>query len=562
MLTGHGLLVAALGLVVACCSGPAQVVGTAPQPKPQPHSQPGRCLLLTTNDSESNFDGPRAGAPGSQEFLVPIARVAGEKQRMQADRGAANVLLVEGGDVLQGRYLARADGNRADAAAAALGLYERAGYDLGVFGNHEFDGGPKVLRAALERLTRYRLLVANLDAAGTALDPVTDQRAGGRLYEATALVECGGLRVGFFGLLTPTTKTISDFGDVRFASDPLVSPAREAVAALRGAGAEVVVALTHLGVGDDVALAAAVTGIDAIVGGHSHTALPQARRVGRTWITQTGARFANLGRLEFVRGADGGFDPAQTSWRLDPIDGALAPDPAIVAAAAALRATLVPERTIGSRAIAWDLTPGRLVPYARRTARAMATRASAATLRPVDGALMNLGGLRSATLYPVGPVTNVDVAAIHPFPNRLVVVDLPGAHLRAVLEHICSAAGDDRHGAGAVTWGIAFRCDVQRKMVRYEWQDNRPIRIAEPGERVLDATVAGRPLQPSATYRLATLDYLAKGGSGYFPLTLGDRRCLDGQPFVPARPCETTPLLADVIEDAVRAGTLDADLPN
>ncbi|MSP92544.1 MAG: bifunctional metallophosphatase/5'-nucleotidase [Myxococcales bacterium] len=523
--------------------------------------EPGRCLLLTTNDSEANFDGPRIGAPGLAEFLVPVARVAGEKRRMQAQRGTGNVLLVEGGDVLQGRYLARADGNRAAAAAAALRLYERAGYDLGVLGNHEFDGGPRVLRAALEGLARYRLLVANLDAAGTSLDPATDKRAGERLHEATALVACGGMRVGFFGLLTPTTKTISDFGDVRFAADPLVGPARAAVAALRSQGADVVVALTHLGVGQDVDLALAVTGIDAIVGGHSHTALPVARRVGATWITQAGARFAHLGRLEFVRAAAGGFDPAQTTWRLDPIDAGMAADPAIVAAVDSLRATLVPERTIGTRAVPWDLTPPGLLPYAQRTARAMAAHATQATGRSIDGALMNLGGLRSATVYPAGPVTNVEVAAIHPFSNRLVVIELSGAQLRAVLEHVCSAAGDDRHGAGAVTWGISFRCDVARPPVRYVWQDNRPTAIAMPGERVVDATVGGRPLKPRATYHLATLDYLAKGGSGYFALTLGDCRCLDGQPFVPTRPCAGTPLLSDIIEQAVRAGAMDADLP-
>lgn len=272
---------------------PAVVAAVAPVEK--------RCLLLNTNDSESNFDGSRCGdkacpTPTTSGFLGTIARIAGEKQR-QLQKRPGGVLLVEGGDVLQGRYLERQDGDRALAAKQAWHLYDRAGYDFGTLGNHEFDGGPKVLRTAMQGLQRYRILMANLDAVGTSLDPTTT--TGRPLYDETALVDCGGIKVGLFGLLTPSTKTISDFGDLRFrnADDTLRVSARAAVAALKSQGAQVIVALTHIGLEDDKVLANDVPEIDAIVGGHSHTVLPQRVQVGKTLIVQTGSRFAYLGFL-------------------------------------------------------------------------------------------------------------------------------------------------------------------------------------------------------------------------------------------------------------------------
>jgi 2',3'-cyclic-nucleotide 2'-phosphodiesterase (5'-nucleotidase family) len=534
-------------LLIACggapVAAPASIASVAP-------AGPGRCLLLTTNDSEAHFDGAR-DAEGT--WLGSIARVAAAKQAAIQERGTGNVLLLEGGDVLQGRYMTRQDGNRKQAAVAALQLYERAGYDYGVLGNHEFDAGPKILRAALEGLSRYRIVVSNLDAQGTALDPVTadPQRP---LYTETAVVDCGGIRLGLFGLLTPSTKTISDFGDVRFPADAVHGPARAAVQKLRAGGAQVVVALTHLGIEHDVVLAQAVTGIDAIVGGHSHTKLSEPRRVGATWITQTGSHFSGLGRLDLVAADGGGLAGAGTTWQVQPLD-AHPEEPTIKAAVDELRQSLLPEVVLGERKVAWDLRPGLgLYEYGRRAARGLLQHVQRLG-RPVDAALLNIGGLRSATLYPPGPATSLDVAAIHPFPNRIVVVRLTGAQVKLLAEHTC---GGSERGVGA---GIAFACDNTRRPIDYTWRDHKPTAVAFPGERVQGLELGGKAVEPTRTYAVATLDYLARGGSGFFALTQGERTCLDGAPFAMPQGCPNSPLLADVIGAEVTLGTLDAPLP-
>ena len=545
---------------VAGCGGAAQSAGHGELDRPGGGGGPSRCLILTTNDSEANFDGARS-ADGAG-YVGTIARVAAWKQRMAAQH-PGGVLLVEGGDVLQGRFMARADGDRAQAMRAAWQVYEQAGYDFGALGNHEFDAGPKPLRFALQGLRRYRLLVANLLAQGTALDPAESGRPLG-LFGQTALADCAGIRVGLFGLLTPTSRTISQMGDVKMPAEPLRQPAREAVAQLRQQGAQVVVLLSHLGLEEDVALAADVTGIDVIVGGHSHTRMPREKRVGETLITQTGSRFSNLGELEAVLDGDGqGLDLQRSRWSLRAIDQALPLDAAVQAKVDQLRATLVAELMIGHRKQAWDLTNPRGT-YSVLATRALVQSAQAAVQSwpgdqrtpAVTAGLLNAGGFRSHTLYPVGPVTNLDIAAIHPFANRAVVVGLTGQQLIDTLEHGC-APGSDGHGQGLVFFGLSSSCDRSKPVARYRMVEGKPVELIERGQRLVDPRIAGQPIDPSGRYRIATIDYLAKGGSGYFSLTQGDRRCWDGAVFgVEGGRC-ASPLIAEVIEAAVRSGGLD-----
>ena len=549
---GTGLV---LTVLTAACGGAQAGGGVPPSVGTVAPAAPvlRRCLLLTTNDSESNFDGVVRGADGTTQYLYPLARIASAKRQALAER-PDGVLLLEGGDVLQGRFLERQDGDRPRAMADNWPMYERAGYDFGVLGNHEFDQGPKAVRRALQALTTYRILASNVDGTGTALEPDDPQHPDG-LFGATALARCGGVQLGLFGLLTPSTRTISDLGDVKLR--PLEVAAQAAIARLRTQGAETIVLLSHLGVEDDLKLAAAVSGIDLIVGGHSHTRLERALHVGQTWVTQTGARFERLGRLDLAIGADGHIDPA-SHYALVPPE-TYPPDPAIVAATEQLLHQLVAEKVIGKREFAWDVMHVAQSQYAARATRAVAQHAAAVSHRRVDGALLNTGGFRSHTLYPPGPVTNLEVSAIHPFRNRVVLVSLSGAQLRDVLEHACGHADNVEHGANSVLWGITMRCDVQRPAARYTYVEQKPVAIAAHGERATDIAVGGQPLQPGATYTLATLDYLARGGSSYLPLQLGERKCLDGTPFraEDKTTCSDTALLADVIAAEVAAGHLD-----
>lgn len=503
-----------------------------------------RCLILATNDSESHFDGPKLA---SGEYAYPIARVAAVKKRELAKHPGA-VLLVEAGDVLQGRYMERQDANPVAARHAALTAYGAAGYDFMTLGNHEFDAGPGLPLAMVEAgdlSNRHWPLVLSANVK------LAEPGGGWRAPLPSARVPCGGIDLGLLGLLTPSTKTISDAGATRI-EDP-ASTARSVRSSME---AQAFLVLSHLGVDDDVQLAKDVTGIDVIIGGHSHTALQQPIRVGRTAIGQAGSRFAYLAFWELTELA-GKLD---VRYHLEAIDEHMPIDVEVKAQVDAVRQTLIPEVVIGERKSAWDLVDVAHSSYPPRATRAVVEYAQRVTGQHVDGALLNVGGFRSATVYPPGPVTNVEVRAVHPFKNRLTLVKLTGAQLKAVLENACTTGHSERHGRNLVAWGVQFECAIDKPAIVYEMRDNAPVAVASQGQRAT-AMVNGKPLDLNASYTIVTLDYLAKGGSNYFAFTQTERKCMDGKPFEPKTPCPGTPLLSAVIEEAVRDGSLDRPLP-
>lgn len=157
-------------------------------------------------------------------------------------------------------------------------------------------------------------------------------------------------------------------------------------------------------------------------------------------------------------------------------------------------------------------------------------------------------------------MTNVEVSAIHPFKNRVVLITLTGEQLRDTMEHACSPGHNDAHGRRAVLAGMTLRCDPNKPETVYRFVDNKPVEILQRGQRVVELLVGGKPYDHKANYTIATLDYLARGGSGYLPLEQGQRKCSDGKTFVNTDSCAHTPLLAQIIEMAVIDGSLDQPL--
>jgi 2',3'-cyclic-nucleotide 2'-phosphodiesterase (5'-nucleotidase family) len=108
-----------------------------------------------------------------------------------------------------------------------------------------------------------------------------------------------------------------------------------------------------------------------------------------------------------------------------------------------------------------------------------------------DIAMHNNGGIRAA--LPKGPITYGQLYAVLPFDNQVVALDLTGEQVLRILEHSVANRSPNMQVAG-----LAFRFDGTRSV----------------GQRVLEATVGGQPLDPEAVYRLVTIDYLAAGGDG------------------------------------------------
>jgi len=156
-------------------------------------------------------------------------------------------------------------------------------------GNRESHPRAECFPRKLDR-ARFPILCANLIAKGGAPTPTVPH----------ALLERDGLRVGVFGVTVPmfTRKQWSQpFCDYCFA-DPLES-AQEQATALRGE-VDLLIALTHIGHRQDLALAAACPELDLVIGGHSHTDLTEPAWVGGVPVVQarSHAFLAGIARLE------------------------------------------------------------------------------------------------------------------------------------------------------------------------------------------------------------------------------------------------------------------------
>nr|MBA3670946.1 metallophosphatase [Gemmatimonadaceae bacterium] len=251
--------------------------------------------LLHTNDLHG-----RVYLPGQPQGLAKIATMA---RQIRAEGG--RVLLLDGGDIIHGTPEMLAFGGR-----PMIEAMNATGFDAAVSGNHEFDFGQRVTRAAFSAAA-FPMLSANV------LDTKTRLPWGG--LQPYVIRNVRGIRVAIFGLTTVQTVDIEwprTLEGITFA-DP-IETARALVPLLRSREhADVVIALTHLGVSVDSALARAVPGIDVVLGGHSHTRLSQQVWVDNSLITQTWSYARLLGRTDLLlaRTDSGGYRIREVNGR-------------------------------------------------------------------------------------------------------------------------------------------------------------------------------------------------------------------------------------------------------
>ncbi|MCC5925561.1 MAG: bifunctional metallophosphatase/5'-nucleotidase [Bacteroidetes bacterium] len=235
------------------------------------------------------------GSPGART-RGGIARVAMVIERIRAEKSAAGeeVLVVSSGDFISGSPFSWLVLNE---SSPELDLMQMAGYDVVTLGNHEFDYGPEILAEYLKRLG-YPATAAKLPIVASNTVIPDGHALGETGLRNTYIRELdNGLRVGFFGLMGKHADSVAPMAEsITFADQH--ETARAMVAELRNAGADVIVLLSHSGEAEEQELAAAVPGIDVIIGGHTHAILAMPIRVGSTLIVQTGTEYQYLGKLE------------------------------------------------------------------------------------------------------------------------------------------------------------------------------------------------------------------------------------------------------------------------
>jgi 5'-nucleotidase len=262
----------------------------------------GRITLLHTNDTHSRIEpfGPGNGAISGKGGMARRATLV-----RQLRQQLGSVLLLDAGDTFQGtpyfnRYKGRLD----------YQLMRMIGYDATTLGNHDFDNGVGMLVEAMESMEQlqhknppFAFLNCNFDCKGA---PGLAKRIRPYLIREFPGVRVGitGVGVAFGGLVAPKNHEGITWKDPFESLKPVVKRLREVEKA------DLVVVLSHLGYDnrdsahDDLRMPGQVAGIDAIVGGHSHTFLDAPVKVkqaqGETLVFQVGFGGVNLGRMDFA----------------------------------------------------------------------------------------------------------------------------------------------------------------------------------------------------------------------------------------------------------------------
>ena len=276
---------------------------------------PIRLTILHTNDLHSRIE-PFPEGSGQWAGLGGMARRAALIKDIRSKE--PNVLLLDSGDIFQGTPYFNFFGGELE-----YKLMSQMAYDASTLGNHDFDNGLEGLQRQLPNAT-FPFLIANYDFSKTLL--------AGR-FVPYKVFEKQGVRIGVFGLGIELAGLVADknFGGTVYL-DP-IAKAREMVTQLRGPEkCDLVICLSHLGYKyagdklDDRKLAAQVSGVDLILGGHTHTFMDAPEPIVSpdghpTLINQVGWSGINLGRLDYEFSVKG-KRPGLASATVMPVRGA------------------------------------------------------------------------------------------------------------------------------------------------------------------------------------------------------------------------------------------------
>ena len=402
-----------------------------------------------------------------------------------------NWVLLDGGDQFQGTlFFSYYKGQ------LAAEMMNQMGYTAMTVGNHEFNHGPEVLRGFIDSV-EFPVLMSNADYTG---EPLLKDA----LIKST-VIEQGGEKVGLIGLTPQSTAELSSPGPNITFTDP--APAAQAeVDKMLADGVNKIILLSHSGYEIDKYIADATNGIDVIVGGHTNTYLnsnddgadgPYPTVQNGVQIVQAYAYGKYLGELNVTFDDAGNVTEAVGGPIL--MDASVTEDEAVKARIAEAAKPLDEIRNAVVAEAAQPIEGDRKVCRAMECPMGSAiTDAMLARVKDqgIDVAIQNGGGIRAS--IDAGEITMGEVLTVLPFQNTLSTFQVSGAVLKAALENGVSQIEE---GAGRFP---------QVAGMSYVFDASMPA-----GERIVEVSVGGAPLDMDKVYGVVSNNYVRNGGDGY-----------------------------------------------
>ncbi|MEW6444062.1 MAG: 5'-nucleotidase C-terminal domain-containing protein [bacterium] len=439
---------------------------------------PLRLTVLFFNDLHGHLlpftvkqdDGTRVEVGGIARIATLIRAI-----RTRNEAQGARTLVLVAGDILQGTPMSTVFHGEPDVESL-----NAIGVDAMVVGNHEFDFGLENFQA-LRKRAQFPFISANLMWKDSGR-PVCDAYAAFTLTDRIRVTVVGATTAQLLTSTRPENVVLLEV------IDPM-RIVREVYESSLGKGP--VILLSHSKAQADEAMAAALPGLVAVIGGHDQVLLNPCKEVGGVHIFQAFEKGRYLGRFDLIIDPRSG-KAAVASWTYVPITADIRPDPEVDRLVEAYHARLDKQfkEVIGECMVFMDGERER-IRYEETNLGDFVTD----IMRGSTGAeiaLLNAGSLRAS--LDEGPITLEEVFKAMPYENELVTVRLTGEEIAELLGRAVRSTRAEEDGGFLHVSGICFRI-----------RDRVPC----------DIRVGPKPLDPAATYTVAITDFMASGGDGY-----------------------------------------------
>jgi len=435
--------------------------------------------VLFFNDIHGHLSPFKIRTDNGKKEVGGVARLATLIERIREENRIKNIrtVVLIAGDILQGTPMSTVFRGQPD-----VECFNAIGVDAMAVGNHEFDFGLQNFMD-LKQKARFPFLSSNIvkkDTKELLCAPYVS-------LELTDKISVSIISATTKLLLTTTKPAYVQTVEILDAAQTVARVFEE----VKDRGP--VILLSHSKHQTDRAIAAAVPGLTAVIGGHDQILLSPFRKVGDVPIFQAFEKGRYLGRIDLQ------IDPVSKKAHIVsnsylPVTAEIQADPQIDGIIAGYRAKLDArfKEVIGESKVLLDAERERI-----RYEETNLGNFVADLLRESSGAriaLINSGSLRSS--IDAGPITLEDVYKAMPYANEIVVVELTGAELLQALSRSVMGAREDEDGGFLHVSGIRFK--VRGKAIE-------AVEVGNDKE----------PLNPGHIYRVAISDFLASGGDGY-----------------------------------------------
>ncbi len=457
------------------------------------------------------------------------------------------VILVDDGDNIQGEPI-----GTMTKGEALIDLMNKAGYEIAIPGNHEFDYGMDQFLALAEK-AEFQYISCNFNYKGELV------------FEPYVIKDLGGTKVAFVGVTTPKTLTSStpayfkdEGGEFVYGffqdetGEGVYNAVQKAVDDARAEGAEYVIVMGHMGNEEACRpwtyadIIENTNGIDAFLDGHSHDTdqVVMKNKDGDNVIRSAcGTKLSCIGYCRIA--SDGTVTAGVYTWNNDvsaPVllgidnDMTKAVDEASAVLDAKLKevvaATQVTLTINDPEAVDDNGKPIRMIRRAETNLGDLCADAYRFQ-SGADIAFVNGGGIRVS--IPAGDITLNDILSVHPFGNAMCVIEVTGQQVLDALEWGAREVPKELGGFLHVS-GLSY--EIHTYIPNPCKQDENTLYAGIEGERrVKNVLVNGEPIDPEATYTLASHDYmLLNQGDGFAMFggckLLQDRVKLDNQVLI------------------------------